>query len=296
MQLSYVHGASDEPLKGQTVGDCFDASARRFPDREALVVRHQDVRWTYAELSRRVDAFAAGLLSLDLEPGARVGIWAPNCAEWVVAQFATAKAGLVLVNINPAYRLAELEFAINRVGCEALIVAPRLKSSDYIAMLGELCPTLTDCRPGRLHCKRLPTLRWLIRLGEESSPGFLNYDAVAARAEGGEATRERGDPARGGGRSRGSRRRADERASRARRRGRRADRDRRHLFLRLSGRSRRARAPCRRASASPARVARRCGRADNKRAIAAQRRLGVALADALRISSASEPAEPRRTS
>ena len=120
--------------------------------------------------------------------------------------------------------------------------------------------------------------------------------AVAARAEGGGATRERGDPARGGGRSRGSRRRADERASRARRRGRRADRDRRHLFLRLSGRSRRARAPCRRASASPARVARRCGRADNKRAIAAQRRLGVALADALRISSASESAQRLATS
>jgi fatty-acyl-CoA synthase len=183
MQLSYVHGASDEPLKGQTVGDCFDASARRFPDREALVVRHQDVRWTYAELSRRVDAFAAGLLSLDLGPGARVGIWAPNCAEWVVAQFATAKAGLVLVNINPAYRLAELEFAINRVGCEALIVAARLKSSDYIAMLGELCPALADSRPGRLHCQRLPTLRWLIRLGEEPSPGFLNFDAVAERAD-----------------------------------------------------------------------------------------------------------------
>ncbi|NIM27512.1 MAG: AMP-binding protein [Gammaproteobacteria bacterium] len=183
MRLSYVHGLSDEPLKGETVGGCFDASARRFPDREALVVAHQDVHWSYAELSARVDAFAAGLLSLGLEPGARVGVWAPNCAEWVVAQFATAKAGLVLVNINPAYRLAELEFAVNRVGCEALIVAPRLKSSDYIAMIRELCPGVADSEPGQLRCERLPTLRWLIRLGDETSPGFLNFDQVAERAD-----------------------------------------------------------------------------------------------------------------
>lgn len=180
--LSYVHGASDEPLKGQTVGACLDAAAQRWPDGEALVARHQDVRWSYAELRRRVDAFAAGLLSLDLQPGARIGIWAPNCAEWVITQFATAKAGLVLVNINPAYRLAELEFAVNQVGCEALIMASRLKSSDYIAMMQTLCPEIPDLAPGRLHSQRVPSLRWLIRLGKESSPGFLNFDEIADRA------------------------------------------------------------------------------------------------------------------
>ena len=179
---SYVHGASNEPLKGQTVGACFDATVQRWPDREALVVGHQDVRWTYAELGRRVDAFAAGLLSLDLQPGARVGIWAPNCAEWLVTQFATAKAGLVLVNINPAYRLAELEFAINRVACEALIIAPRVKSSDYVAMIKTLCPEISDVEPGALDCKRVPSLRWVVLLGNESSTGFLNFNEIPDRA------------------------------------------------------------------------------------------------------------------
>ena len=180
--LSYVHGASNEPLKGQTVGACFDESAARWPDREALIVGHQNVRWTYAELRERVDAFAAGLSSLGLETGSRVGIWAPNCAEWVIAQFATAKAGLVLVNVNPAYRLAELEFAVNQVGCEALIIARRLKSSDYVAMMRTLCPGISDVEPGRLHCERVPSLRWVVLLGNESSPGFLNFDDIAHRA------------------------------------------------------------------------------------------------------------------
>jgi len=181
MRSSYVHGASNEPLKGETVTDCFEASAERWPERDALVVVHQDVRWTYAELRRRVDAFGAGLLSLGLRPGARVGVWAPNCAEWVITQFATAKAGLVLVNINPAYRLAELAFAINRVGCEALIIAPRLKSSDYIAMVQNLCPEISDVDPGRLHSERVPSLRWVIRLGTDASAGMLNFEDVVDR-------------------------------------------------------------------------------------------------------------------
>jgi len=181
-RLSYVHGVSGEPLKGQTVGACFDATCDRWPDREALVVAHQGLRWTYAELRSRVDSVAAGLISLGLEPGSRVGIWAPNCAEWVVTQFATAKAGLVLVNINPAYRLAELEFAINQAGCEALIIAPRLKSSDYVAMVEALCPDIADGKPGRLRCGRAPSLRWVIRLGREPSPGLLNFDDIADRA------------------------------------------------------------------------------------------------------------------
>ena len=105
---SYVHGGSDVPLIGETISAHFDRSATRWSDRDALIVRHQDVRWSYSELQRRVDAFAAGLLALGLEPGDRVGIWSPNNSEWVVTQFATAKAGLILVNINPAYRLSEV--------------------------------------------------------------------------------------------------------------------------------------------------------------------------------------------
>jgi fatty-acyl-CoA synthase len=113
LKLSYVHGASNQPLIGETVGQFFDAVCAKWPSRPALVVRHQNVRWTYAELQREVDRLAAGLLTLGLEPGDRIGIWSPNNSEWVLTQFATAKAGLILVNINPAYRIAELEYALN---------------------------------------------------------------------------------------------------------------------------------------------------------------------------------------
>jgi fatty-acyl-CoA synthase len=105
MQLSYVHGASDEPFIGETIGAHFDRIVEQFRERDALIVRHQRVRWSYRELKQRVDAFAAGLIALGLERGDRVGIWSPNNAEWVITQFATAKAGLILVNINPAYRV-----------------------------------------------------------------------------------------------------------------------------------------------------------------------------------------------
>src|SRR5579885_2298374 len=129
---SYVHGASDKPLLGETIGAAFDRIAGRFPDRPALVVRSQQVRWSWRELADRVEAFAAGLVALGLAPGDRIGIWSPNNAEWVITQFATAKTGLILVNINPAYRLAELEFALNKVGCAALITATQFKTSDYV--------------------------------------------------------------------------------------------------------------------------------------------------------------------
>src|SRR5437588_10472334 len=142
--LSYVNGASAQPLLGQTIGACFDATCAAHPGQMALISRHQKIRWTYAEMKARVDALAAGLLSLGLEPGDRVGIWAPNCAEWTVAQFATAKAGLILVNVNPAYRLSELEHALRVVGCRALITAARFKTSDYIAMIRELVPEVSN--------------------------------------------------------------------------------------------------------------------------------------------------------
>ena len=148
---SYSHGVSTTPLIGDTLGVHFDKAVARWGDRDALIVRHQDVRWTYAELKARVDALAAGLLALGLEPGDRIGIWSPNNAEWVVTQFATAKAGLILVNINPAYRLTELEYALNKVGCRALITADAFKTSDYIGMLRELAPEIdrSDAGPAR---------------------------------------------------------------------------------------------------------------------------------------------------
>ena len=149
MQLSYVHGASDAPFIGDTIGVYFDRIVERFAERDALIVRHQQVRWTYRELRERVDAFAAGLLALGLKRGDRIGVWSPNNAEWVIAQFATAKAGLILVNINPAYRLAELEYALNKAGCVALITATQFKTSDYIGDAARTRPRARQCVAGQ---------------------------------------------------------------------------------------------------------------------------------------------------
>ena len=180
MTDSFVRGDDSRALIEMTIGDCFDQTVLRHPDGEALVVRHQDIRWTWRELKARVDAVAAGLLERGLRPGDRVGIWAPNCAEWVIVQFATAKAGLILVNINPAYRIAEVEYALGKVGCAALILAPSHKSSDYVAMIGELAPELAAAAPGMLNAARLPDLRLVVVLGEAEHAGCLPFAALAS--------------------------------------------------------------------------------------------------------------------
>ena len=192
---SYVHGASSQPLIGQTIGQFFDDICHRHAQREALVVRGQSVRWTYAELRRQVDSLACGLMALGLEAGDRIGIWSQNNVEWVLMQFATAKAGLILVNINPAYRRAELEYALNKVACKALVLSPSFKSSDYLAMLGDLAPELASAAPGQLAAARLPALRWVIRMGRETSPGMLNFDDLlnAPGQEALEALAQRGE-------------------------------------------------------------------------------------------------------
>jgi len=188
---SYVHGANAIPLLGDTIGMHFDKAVRRWPNAEALVVRHQNIRWTYSELQREVDAVAAGLLALGLEPGDRVGIWSPNNAEWVLTQFATAKAGMILVNINPAYRLTELEYALNKVGCKGLVTASSFKTSDYVGMLHDLAPELKQGQPGDLHAANLPELRTVICIDEASQPGMFRFAEVAGMA--GEAERQRVD-------------------------------------------------------------------------------------------------------
>jgi fatty-acyl-CoA synthase len=177
-QLSYVHGASDKPLIGRTIGHLFDEACARHAQRDALVVRHQDVRLSYAELKRKVDALACSLMRLGLGVGDRIGIWSQNNLEWTLTQFAAAKAGLVLVNINPAYRRTELEYALNKVGCRALVLSPSFKSSDYLAMLADLAPELAECEPGALEAARLPALKWVIRIGAERSAGMLNFDGL----------------------------------------------------------------------------------------------------------------------
>ncbi|MCC6718419.1 MAG: AMP-binding protein [Acetobacteraceae bacterium] len=182
LTASYVSGTSAVPLIGDTIGQHFDKTVARWPDRDALIVRQQNIRYTWRELAEQVDAFAAGLLALGLEPGDRIGIWAPNNAEWAITQFATAKAGLILVNINPAYRLAELEYALNKVGCKALVTATAFKTSDYAAMLTILLPEIATCAPGRLVAGKAPKLAILIQIGAHTLPAAFPFADVAKMA------------------------------------------------------------------------------------------------------------------
>ncbi len=185
--LSYAHGLADAPLIGETIGVHFDRTVARWGDEPGLVSRGQGIAWTWRELGEKVDAFAAGLVALGLKPGDRVGIWSPNNAEWIVAQYATAKAGLILVNINPAYRLSELEYALNKVGCRALVTATRFKTSDYIGMVNTLAPELARARPGHLDAAKLPSLRAVIQIGE-TAPGAIGFESVYAMGGAAERT------------------------------------------------------------------------------------------------------------
>lgn len=178
--LSYVHGAHDVPLIGETIGPYLTSIAERFGANDAVIVPHQNIRWTYKEFDERVSQLAAGLLKLGLHPGDRVGIWSQNCAEWVLVQFATARAGLIMVNINPAYRRSELEYVLDKVQCSALILSPSFKSSDYIAILRNVVPEIYHAQPGALQSERLPHLRHVIRLGAEKTPGMFNFDDLLA--------------------------------------------------------------------------------------------------------------------
>jgi fatty-acyl-CoA synthase len=178
---SYVQGSSASALLEDTVGQLLATAARKWPEREALVCVEQGCRYTYAQFDEGVDRVAAGLLELGLEPGERVGIWAPNCCEWALTQFATARAGLIQVNINPAYRLTELEYALSHVGVRALILTPSFKSSDYVAMLETLAPEIGGSCAGALHAARLPQLRIVVKIGGVRRSGWLQFDDIQSQ-------------------------------------------------------------------------------------------------------------------
>jgi fatty-acyl-CoA synthase len=178
---SYQQGSSDSPLIEQTIGRFFDAMVQRFPERDALVSRHQNLRYTYRQLQTESNRLASALLTLGLQRGDRIGIWSHNNAEWVLTQLATAKAGIILVNINPAYRVSELEYALNKVGCKALIAMPEFKASNYLDMIHTLAPELDNCEPGALKSARLPTLTSVIHLGQQQVPGMLRFADLIAR-------------------------------------------------------------------------------------------------------------------
>jgi non-ribosomal peptide synthetase component F len=149
-QLSYDHGVSSKKLIGDTIGRYLDRQVRKNPDGLALIVRHQNIRWTYQQFQSRINIITNKLLSLGVQPGDRVGIWSPNNSEWTLTQFATAKMGAILVNINPSYQQDELRYALNLVACKALVLAPSLKSTNYIHIIQTLCPELASSQPGLL--------------------------------------------------------------------------------------------------------------------------------------------------
>ncbi len=183
LKQSYVHGSSTTSLIGETIGNNFDAAVEQWANHEALVVCHQNIRWSYSELQSEVNRFAAGLISLGLNAGDRIGIWSPNNAEWVVAQLATAKAGLILVNINPAYRVFELEYVLNKVEARALILANQFKSSNYLAMVRELAPEIEQCDRGKLRSERLSQLEIVIQIGGDTAAGMYAFADVAELAD-----------------------------------------------------------------------------------------------------------------
>jgi fatty-acyl-CoA synthase len=165
--LSWVKGVSEPPLLEITIGQALQDAAQRWGDADAVVSPAQNIRWNWRELARRAETMAAGLLALGLEPGDRIGIWSPNCAEWAVTQFAAAKIGLILTTINPAYRTSELEFTVNKVGMKALVAAEKFKTSDYVAMLESV---------------HVPTLEHRIKIGGAPRAGWLAFDDVPALA------------------------------------------------------------------------------------------------------------------
>ncbi len=177
-QPSYTRGRQDRALLTQTIGQAFDATATRWPEHEALVVRHQGLRYSWRALAEQVELHARALIALGVASGDRVGIWAPNCAQWCILQIATAKVGAILVNINPAYRVSELEYVLRQSGCSWLVCADAFKSSDYHAMVQELVPEL-GAQP--LVSERLPDLRGVISLSSTPPSGFLPWDALAER-------------------------------------------------------------------------------------------------------------------
>jgi len=173
--LSYSSGAAPIPLLGQCIGQVLDASARKFPGREALVVRHQNLRFTYSELRTEVERLARGFLALGIEKGDRIGIWSTNVTEWIINQFAAAKVGALLVNINPANRDFELEYVLRQSECQTLVLIDGFRDINYIDTIRRICPEVDVSEPLQLTSKALPNLRNLIYVGGNPPPGMFHW-------------------------------------------------------------------------------------------------------------------------
>ena len=179
---SYAFMGSEKPLIGKTIGDMFDEIAEKYPDNDAIVSINQGIRYTYRELAQAVDRAAKGFIGLGLKKGDRLAIWATNIAEWIITQFATAKAGIILVNINPAYRTHELEYALRQSESQCLLLMDRFKTSKYVEMFYEVCPEAKISRPGCIHSEKLPFLRTAVLIRGEKQPGLFTWKEVMETA------------------------------------------------------------------------------------------------------------------
>jgi fatty-acyl-CoA synthase len=182
--LSHVRGPTDRPLIEETIPQVLARTVARFGGREAAVFPEHGIRWTWEAFAAEVDALAGGLMELGLARGDRLGVWAPNRPEWLLAQFATARIGVILVNINPAYRVHELDYALRKTGCAALLLAERFRGSDYLAMLSEVAPEIAGCAPGDLRAARLPDLRSVILMADRAAPGTFAFPDVVGLGRG----------------------------------------------------------------------------------------------------------------
>ena len=180
---SHVQGSTQPALLTHTIGEALRQAAWQWSDHEAVVCTAQGVRLTWRALDRRAGDFAAGLLASGLRPGDRIGIWSMNRVEWIITQFAAAKAGLILTTINPAYRLDELEYALKKVGCRGLVLSPPFKTSDYPALIRAMAPELDRPSPTGLNARRLPDLKLVIQMESPTLAGAVGFDAIEAMGQ-----------------------------------------------------------------------------------------------------------------
>jgi len=174
--LSYARGSARPELSEMCIGQVLDATAQKYPDNDALIVCHEHKRYTYRELRRQVEAAARGLMSIGIQKGDRVGIWSTNNSEWVITQFATAKIGAILVNINPANRAFELEYVLRQSECRALMMIERFRDSDYVEAIRQVCPEIDQGQATTLHSANLPALRQLIFIGDHAPKGMISWN------------------------------------------------------------------------------------------------------------------------
>ena len=175
VRLSYAYGTSNQPLLGMTIAEKFDQACQQYADQDALVSVHQNVRLTYKQLQQQVNAFACSLLKLGFKKGDRLAIWSPNCVEWTITQFAAFKAGVILVNLNPAYKSNELEFVLNKVSCKGLVIASQFKSTNYQDILTKIAPELCQADNKVLNAKRLPHLKHVIKIDDQAHTGMHRF-------------------------------------------------------------------------------------------------------------------------